>query len=387
MEQNTFNNQSSPFNPQEDRSKVPPPPPSYDQQVGVRTMSSDLESIKQSGGESPQSQVFSANEVFRSSPQDTQFIPPSSPTPSAPPFSSEQFISPSSATVQPHTDEQVLYQEPAKKSFSFKTLLIIVGIIIVAAAVGYGVYYLVSSLRSTPNIPPTPPLSASPSPALFSPSPSVEAGNATHTSLLVSPASAENISLTAVSLTDFKTALSALSAREKLLVGTVKDISFSNETGKLITAEEFINAFFPSSAPQLAFLFDANFTAWLYGDRVGGNKFGIILRAKPEVSSEQLSAALALLESNQKELANLFVSSVGSPEQSGGFKQGPIDSITVRYLAFSTKNQNVFEYVPVRIQGKNYAVLATSYFQMSHILKLLGAEALPGTLPTPTTAQ
>lgn len=384
MEQNTFNNQSSPFNSQEDRSKVPPPPPSYDQQVGVRTMSSDLESIKQSGGESPQSQVFSANEVFRSSPQDTQFIPPSSPTPSAPVFP-EQFVPPSSATAQPHIDEQVLYQESAKKPFSFKALLIIVGIIIVAAAVGYGVYYLVSLLRSAPNIiPPTPPLSTSSSPALFSPSPSVEVENATHTSLLVSPASAENISLTAVSLADFKT---ALSAREKLLVGTVKDISFSNESGKLITAEEFINAFFPSSAPQLAFLFDSNFTAWLYGDRVGGNKFGVILRAKPEVSGEQLSAALALLESNQKELANLFVSSVGTPEQSGGFKQGPIDSITVRYLAFSTKNQNVFEYVPVRIQGKNYAVLATSYFQMSHILKLLGAEVLQGTLPTLTTAQ
>jgi len=342
-------------------------------------MSSDINSIQQSGGESPQSQVFSAGEVFRAPQQASQFTPPSTPTqPSAP--SINQFIPPPMEGASPEINQGVVLEPHITRS-PLKAILIIVGIVIVAALIGYGVYYLVNSLQSTPNIPSAPALSALPSPTpAVSPSMGVGGGGSfTHASLIVSPASSEQISLTAITLKDFKTALSALSARGKLLVGTVKDISFSNEVGEIespVSAEQFISSFFPSAAPQLSFLFEQDFTAWLYGDRVGGNKFGVILQARPEVSAEQLSAALALLEANTEELGNMFVSSVGTAEQVGGFKEGPIDGITVRYLAFSTKNQQVFEYVPVRISGKNYVVIATSYYQMSHMLKLLGAQPI-----------
>ncbi len=367
----------NPSGPQEDRSKVPPPPPSYDQQVGVRTMASDMQSIQQSGGESPQSQILSANEVFRA-PQQQQNPSPYSGTPVGeqytPPVMPVPPMQDQFSQNQP-SDQGVIIEPPTSHS-PLKTIATVIGIIIVAAGVGYGVYYLVSSLNTTPSVPSVPALSSSLIPSEEPTPEPLESIPLTHNSLIVSPSKSEQLTLTAVALQDFKTALVAASAREKMLVGSVKDLSFVNEAGMPVSTDQLLASFFPTSAAQLSVLFEQDFTAWFYGDKTGGNKFGIIMGVRPEISSEQLTASLAFLENTPAELANMFIATVGAPEQVGGFKEGPIDAITVRYLAYSAANQNVFEYVPVRIAGKIYVVITTSYFQMSHILKLLAAEPL-----------
>lgn len=350
---------------QEDKSKVPPPPPSYDQQVGIRTMSSDSESIRQSGGESPQSEILSANEIFHAPESQQPFTPPAASVPVPPQESFEQAPRQENLTMGP----------PVKKS-PVKTVLFILGIIIVAGAVGYGAYYLVVSLNTVPELPVVPIVQQTVEPSeLPSPEISPIVVPAMHVSIIPSPASSQQVGISGVELVDFKEGI-ATTTREKLLVGTVKDISFVTQQGSVVTSAQFLQAFFPSAAPSLSVVFEDDFSAWLYGDKTGGNKFGVILEAKPDVSGEQIRAALSLLETNETELGNMFVSSVGIPEQTGGFKEGPIDDIVVRYLAFSAKNQQVFEYVPVKISGKTYAVIATSYYQMSHILKLLGATPL-----------
>jgi hypothetical protein len=370
---------------QSDRSKVPPPPPSYDQQVGVRNMESDMQSIQQSGGESPQSQIMSANEVFKNpgvpsyggADAAPQYTPPPVPTPAS---AEPQFSSMPSAS-----DAGVVMEPPAHKS-SLRTILLVVGIVIIAAAVGYGVYYLIGTMKSEPNVPvvpvfsPEPLLSTVPSPAVTVPLPSP----LTHISLISSPAKTEMLALTAVTLADFKTALAASSAKDKLLVGTVKDLSFATEAGQQVTTQQFLQSFFPSSATNLSFLFEQDFTAWLYGDKVGGNKFGVILQVKPEVSAEQLQASLTAIEASVSETGNMFMAQVGTPEQTSGFKSGPVEGISVRYLAFSAKDQQVFEYAPVQIGTRTYVVIATSYYQMQHILKLLSAK--PAATPAATPA-
>jgi len=378
MDQNTSFDPIQSSGQQDDRSKVPPPPPSYDQQVGVRSMASDMQSIQQSGGESPQSQILSAQDVFKSPQQDqSQFIPPATPMSAVPPPPMPDIPG---MMPQAPDQQQVVMEPPVSHGSPLKTILTIFGIVIVAAGVGYGVYYLVNSLNSGPAVPavpafsPNPALSEEPTPAASTPSP------LSHSSLIPNPAKSESIPLTMIALGDFKTALSAVSARESMLVGTVKDLSFVTEAGVPVSSEQFLTAFFPSAAANISFLFEQDFTAWLYGDRVGGNKFGVVFGVKQGISAEQLTASLSLLEGNTSDISNMFVSSVSAAGTSG-FEGAPIDGIPVRYLVLSSKNQQVFEYASVQIGGKMHVIITTSYYQMQHILNLLNAQPV-ATTPT-----
>ncbi len=346
-------------------------------------MSSDMQSIQQTGGESPQSQILSANEVFRPQEQQPVFTPPAAATP----IMQEQSMP--NIPVPPGTDQQVVIEPP--KKLSLKTILIVLGIVIIAAGLGYGVYYLITSMKSAPEIPVVPvtfpsegpQTSPMASPEVITPSPVP----LTHSSVIPAPAKTEQIALTALTLADFKTALNA-SAKEKLLVGSVKDVSFATEQGEAVTSGQFLQSFFPGSAASISFLFEDDFTAWLYGDKTGGNKFGVILPVKTDISAEQLSSSLLALESNPADLSNMFITPVSAPEQQT-FKGGPIGNVPVRYLSFSAKTQQVFEYAPVQISGKTYVIIATSYYQMSHMLKLLNAQPLAAapSIPSPSPAQ
>ena len=358
---------------------VPPPPP-QEQQVGIRSMESDLKSIQQTGGESPQSQIISAPELSAARNQQAPPRPPYQPTPvpspgqppaadisATPTFSEEPIISP-------------------KKSFGLKSILMVIGVAILAVAVGFGVYYLVLSLKTEPEVnlggtqepsglpvvEPTPPPTPLPveEPVVPEPTPLI------HQSLISSPTKSEMLTITDNSLNSFKTVVTN-SSLEKLVVGNVKDLAFVDPTGKVIESSVFLSAFLPSASVAISPLMEKDFTSWLYYDKVGGAKFGTVFALNKLTPIEQsLTSIVAALEGGASDIANLFVSAV-TPLTKIEFKDGQVEGVTVRFLVFDSKVGNVFEYGWYAVGDSYYLILATSYNQMVDIVKRVKA-IVPG---------
>lgn len=381
-------------NPSQDQGNIPPPPPSQDQQVGIRSMSSDLQSIQQSGGEAPQSQIVNAPEL--SSLKQEQPAP------------SYQYQAPQSAPeIQPQAPAPDMgtgnMEVPPKSSFSFKTILLIVGIIIVAGGLGFGAYYLISNLNSQPQVDLTPtpstnnglpltlPDATTSSSTLNTPIP-IAVPPLIHASLISNPTKSEQIVLTDTTLAGFKAAINN-SAKEKLVAGNVKDLSFVNSSSTPIESYALVDAFLgasPSSVvspDSVKLILDRDFTSWLYADKVGGNKFGLVLKLKPQTNLDQAKATMVqFLEQNPMGIASLFVAS-STPPTAVEFKDGQVEGISVRFLAFNAKTANVFEYGWMSIGTDNYLVMTTSYNQMVDIVKRLKAiqPLAPAGVSTSTT--
>jgi hypothetical protein len=371
---------------QQEQGPSVPPPPSSDQQIGVRTMESDIESVRQSGGEQPQSRVVNAGEVFGSAQQESF----------QPSFQSVEDVN--SVPVMPQSQPQ----EPKQpSSFSFKTILVILGIIVVAVGVGFGVFYLVQSLNSTPEI--TEPVVTETLPTATQ-TPQVENTSTTpvveevlvppalvHASVLSGVSKNTLITLVMTDTASVRVAIASSSNEEKLVAGTVKDVAFVDANNAPVESITIVQALLPSVSANLSSLIDRDITGWLYGDKSGGNKLGLAIPLREGVTQEQITAAFASLESSPQDVLNMFIPTVQLPA-SPVFKEGPISGITVRYLAISTKDQQVFEYAPVSVNGKGYLIITSSYNQMVDILKRLDAKVLmvvapvvPEATTTPTT--
>ncbi len=375
-------------NPQPQGGSVPPPP-SPDEQVGVRSMESDTESMNQSGGGAPQSQVFSASEAVGSgSPQGQQEQNPfasGSSSPSDGEFSPGEFFG-GGDTPPPATGGNMQEEPPQKGGSPLKTILIVIGIIIVAAAVGFGVYYLVTSLSSQdvpgePTLPePSLPVGETPEPTstpfseevLETPEPTPTPEPLIHTSLILSPDEQEAIVVENTTRDGFETAL-ADTADTPLIFGAVKDISFQTNDGLFVSSDAFLGAYFPSVAGTLSSYLEDDFTTWVFGDRTGGNKIGTVFTLKADASADDVKLAMASLESSTDAIASFFLQDV-----SGGgdavFEEAPIEGITVRYFPFSVPNQYVFEYALFASGGERHLVFTTSYRQMVDILERLSAQ-------------
>jgi hypothetical protein len=375
MENNQPQNQFPSFgNGQQSQGANVPPPPSTQDQVGVRTMESDAQSIRQSGGEQPQSQIMNAGTTPAPS-QESSFS-------FQPPFQQSADMEPTSVSEQPMPEEK-------KSSFSFKTILIIIGIIVVAVAVGFGVFYLVQSLNSTPTVPTatTTPTASLPvatnTPSIIAtttPTSSIQEVQLppalVHASLFGS-ASSTQVVLTTTDLAGVKSAIASTSAQEKLVAGSIKDIAFVDGANAPIEASVVVSALFPLSASDInSVIKHGDLTTWFYGDKSGGNKLGFVIPLTGEIagtSIDQTKQKLSSFEKNSQDILNIFIPTVKLPAKPT-FKEGPIGDVTVRYLAISTTNQQVFEYAPVVIQGAPYVIITSSYNQMVDALKRLDAK-------------
>ena len=134
------------FSVGENSGSVPPPPAP---EIGIRTMKSDLESIKQSGGETPTPQTFIPSELKREIPQPAVEEPkieaalniPGYTGPEKPIFEPQQSVS----TSQPVPPPPVQPTSQTNKSSS-KTVILIIGIILVAVGLGLLGYYVIFPL-------------------------------------------------------------------------------------------------------------------------------------------------------------------------------------------------------------------------------------------------
>ena len=374
--------------PQSPQGGSVPPPPSPDEQVGVRTMGSDTESMNQSGGGAPQSQVFSASEAVGSNTsggqQEQNPFASGSPD-SGGEFSPGEFFGGGDAPP-PVTGGDMNEEPPQKGGSPLKTILIVIGIIIIAAAVGFGVYYLVTSLSSQdrnteqdlpePSLPVEATPEATPAPfnedILETPSPTPIPEPLVHTSLISSPDEQEAIVVESTTRDGFETALAG-TVDSPLIFGSVKDLSFQTNSGSFVSSNEFLAAYFPSVASTLSSYLKADFTTWVFGDKTGGNKIGTIFTLKTDVSVDDVKSAMISLEGSQESIASFFLQSLSS---SGGavFEEAPIEGIPVRYLPFSVPNQYVFEYALLASGGERHLVFTTSYRQMVDILDRLSAQ-------------
>ena len=365
--------------PQSSQGPSVPPPPSNQEQVGVRTMESDAESIHQSGGEQPQSQIMDAGNSFSKPSQPNTFS-------FQPPFQQPGPNDTSSFGQTPAPEE--------KKSSSGKTILIIIGVIVVAIAVGFGVFYLVQSLNSTPAVPaettptaslpissttPESNLAATTSPIQEVTLPAAPAA-LVHASVFGS-SSIESVVFASTDLSGIKSAIASSSQSQKLVSGSIKDLAFVSvisASSTPIEATTVVGSLFPSISSSLSSLIDRDITPWLYGDKSGGNKLGLAIPLKDGVTTDQIKTAFSALESNPQDVLNVFIPTVKLPA-SPAFKEGLIGEVMVRYLAISTSNQQVFEYAPVLVSGKGYLLITSSYNQMVDVLKRLNAKVLTTT--------
>ena len=372
---------------------VPPPPPSPDQQVGVRSMESDLESIRQTGGEAPAPQIINAPELSGQKQEMSvgpQEVPPAPPAPPSPaPFGAGPVSQQPQPSAPPQFNQstgpdvsQDFDQQPPKKKMSVKVILLTILIFVLAVGVGYGVYYLVSSLGKTPQVDLTVPAENSGFPVALPEQEPVatstqqeveeEIPSFTHVSLLSSPDVSGQVVLSEFSSAELKLALGALSAQGGGLVsGAILDIAMVDASSSPVASDQLLSILLPSLSVSAPSLFDKDVTAWLYGDKVGGSKFGVILKLSDQTTIEQASSKLrSVVEANPQELTNLFVSSLTVPANAK-FNDGQVAGVPVRFMSFDAKTGNVFEYGFVSIGQGVYVVMGTSYNQMVDIINRL----------------
>jgi hypothetical protein len=189
--------------------------------------------------------------------------------------------------------------------------------------------------------------------------------------LILIPTKTESI-LVSLPGVSFESAI-ASSSQEKLLVGSVKDLSFVNASGTPLESADILGAYFGSGSVALSAFFEKDFTSWLYYDKTGGAKLGLILQLKPSVLFEQASSSVsAILGNLASNISSFFVSNPTVPTKVA-FDNGVVESIPVRFLAYSVKNSDVFEYGWYNRSGTYYLFMVTSYNQAVDIVKRLKA--------------
>lgn len=378
--------QGNPFS--DGGSSVPPPPPSPEERVGVRTMNSDMESVKQTGGSAPQPEIVNAPTLSSQQPSPIGGQPSSpasmSSTPTVPHI--EQSVPqpvgqpasvPSPAPMSSDAADDAVVS--GKSKFSMKTIGIIVGIVVLAVAVGFGVYYLVSSLNTTPELPAPPsgdnnlPLSDLNDiipPASQDETPAEPAF--VHQSIFLSPDDVSKMMLEGVGQASFEAAI-ASSSQLTLPAGSVREMQLTvDDIQTPASSRDVLGAYFPSvqlaAAPYMA----QDVTMWLYFDDVGvvGPRLGVAMPLNAGVDVAQATSTISqAIEVSLADIPEFFVSSV-TPKPSATFDDGVVEGTPVRFVVYDTGR--AFEYGWISYNNTTYLVMATSYGQMVDVLERTG---------------
>ena len=371
-----------------------PPPPSPDERVSVRTMASDMQSVKETGGQMPQSQIV-----------DAPSIPSLSPDTSAPAVSAAPLATPNIQELAPAIDPAsntplVVSGDPVVGTSGTggsktKTIFIAVGAAVVAIGLGFGAYYLVTSLVGSSSSPvATSSSNTLPATQTTTPPAPVQQPTVippmTHVSLLLAPTQSETVTVSpGGDPALLRAAVAALGVAGNLPVGGVRDLAMVDASSSPVQSPTVLAAYFPSFGSSLSGVVGPDFTSWFYLDKTGGSKLGFIFKLTPAAQTATTTIA-QYIESNPADLANLFLATTTAP-QSPVFKDGLVAGVRVRFLAYNTKLGRVLEYGFITgSDGSMYLILATSYNQMVDIIGRLktnplissSAPALPTTTPT-----
>lgn len=353
---------------------MPPPPPPPE--ITLRTMQSDIESVKQSGGENPMPKPFTPPEIK------TQ------------PNMELEDLSKEEGMIKPGNGEGVVPpSEPPKKKLKI-FILIAVLILVVAGAVFAGYKYIYPMFKpampvSVPveqpavipeNLPvaeTVPPVAESVPPVeeLIAPvqeeiipvPPPVVLKQ--HISLLVSPAdSLVSLALSAsTSMVSIKELLTAEAANKSEAATALKEAALSDLGGQLVFAD-ILPMFLPAFASvELAPLFEEDFTNVIFYDSNGAWP-GMVAKLKEGADIAAAKTLMAKLETSA-DLANLYLQDPGVAA-AAGFKDGKANNLALRYLSFSKTGASL----NYGWTGNNLLVISTSYNGVKAMLTKLGVQ-------------
>lgn len=356
-----------------EKPKAPPPPPP---EISIRTMKSDLESLKQTGGISPTPKTFVPPELEKvmqeekpkappapaaPPPPSLPPIPPPSPRPAPPPPASApaaplpprvpmaekmpppritpaEFEQPAKEEMAKPQKKSTIVEEEAESKFNLRKLLIWSGALVIVIGVGLIGYFYVFPLLFPVQTPPPPPALTTPTPTepALPPEPEVPETPAppfrTHVSLLSSPTSASNVQLAAVNLSSLLSALQ-LEAQKPQPAGSLVEIILSDANGQ-VSSSGALASWLPDRAETLQNIFEEDFTTALYYDNDGVWPI-YIFNLSLDSSPVEAKTATMMLESSGA-LTNLFAFPPGNAN-AAGFRDGQANGLSTRYLTYSQR--------------------------------------------------
>lgn len=301
-----------------DRPKPPAPPPP---EITIRTMQSDADSLRQSGGAGPTPKSFT---------------PPLAPPLPPPPLSK---ITPSDFTA-PKTAEKptvsiIEEENKSGSSGSVKKLLKWAGALAIAILVGVAGYLYIFPLLFPTQAPPPPPAVTLPTqtetPANTA-VPEIPAAAAPHKSLLNASDAIANAELAAIDPASLSNALQQ-EVQKSNPAGFLAELILGNAGGQ-VSASALLLALAPElTADVLKSILEEDFTMALYYDE-NGMWPAYILKLKAEASQVEAQTEINKLEFSSN-LKNFFAVDPGAP--GAAFKTGQAEGIATRYLAYSKK--------------------------------------------------
>ena len=307
---------------------VPPSPPPPE--ITIRTLQSDSESLKQSGGAGPIPKTFAPP-----APLSPIQPPPPPPLPSSPPrIAPSDFSAPKSAE-KPTVS---VIEEEAGKTGSTKKILSWSGGLLAAILIGLGGYfYLFPLLFPKQAPPPPPPAFNAQAPVVPIPEPEIVSDLRPHQSFFRSSDQTAAAKLLELNLDSLNSALKEAAA-QSLNADTLTEVVFSDDGGQF-PSSAVLTALLPEiSAEAMKNLFEDDFTAAVYRD-ADGIWPAYIVKLKAEASQVEAQTEINKLESSLN-LSNLFLSNPGSPS-SAGFKTGQANGAVTRYLTYSQKGASL----------------------------------------------
>ena len=321
-------------------------------EVAMRTMSSDVASIKETGGGEPKPYNPTGN-----IPQ-----PMSAPSSVIPPQTDFGNASPASAVPQPEM------QMPKSKTNWFMLLAVGIGIIVLLALGYFFIYprFFAAAPVVAPVVEQPPVVNQEVPPVGLPP---VATGTITespfatvvmHTSLFKT--SADTIfeaTLASVTLDAVKGAIQSNTVDVPLL----KEVVFKNEIGKTYALSAIAPLFVPSvftSGTMSLFQPDGSF--FTYVDKTGVWP-GVVLKLATGADIATAQTEVKKLEANN-EFASLFLSDPGTM---GRWKDGKVSTFIARYVSYSTKNV-AFSYAWLN----DNLVISTSYDGAKAVATKLG---------------
>jgi len=320
------------FQPSGPTPSIPGTPPPPD--IGIRTMASDLSSLKSSGGLEAKPKTFKPEE-----------------------FSKEPTFEVSKPKKGPEGEMKTAKpKEPPKSMF---IALGIVGFVVVAGLV---IYFFVMPLifpKAEPITEPAPVVETPPAALEPTVTPLI------HQSYFVAPvASTVAMNLNNLNLAEVNSALNA--SATDMGEQTVREVTFT-VSGNVPEAADFLSIAFPElNKDFLTASFERDFTTFIYRD-VNGFWPGYIFRLSPGSSLDQVASTVTSIESSAN-IPELYLSDIAP--SSAGFKDGlKVGDLSARYLAFSVPGAS-FNYVWLN----NHLVVSASFNGFREALKLLGWE-------------
>lgn len=357
----------------EEKNKIPTPPPA---KVSVRTMQSDIKSIQEDGGQMPQPYTAEISQPLKEETKTLEEIVFQAPGlgsnipgytgPEEPIFKTEASSPLPQNKEKTSAEGSVLNQaegsaKPPKKGS--KTLAAILGIVILAAILGMGGYYLVTKFIKTKGVALSPTVSAPPQEETIIPIPEKIPSPAAYVSLFSAPVLQEEKIISALTLDNVKNALMA--AVNANPVNNLKEVILRDENQSLVGFSKFIPVILPElKSEEVAGFFEENFTATIFSD-INGSWPGYVVKLK---STATVSQAQAFIKQNLESSANLKNFFLEEPGTAAAFKDGLAgsQSINTRYATFS-KPRAAFNYG----WANNNLVISASYAGLLEILKQL----------------